>query len=361
MKKITDVFLAGAIGDAFGYLIEFDHVNAIKAKYGYQGLTYDKMFNGVVCSDDTQMTLFLLEAIKNWKVDTYNENVFQEIAYDAYLKWYYTQCPSEKETGWSFLEKIMKSKEEKDISGSSFSLENCNLLIANRAPGMTCLSAMKLQKNSLKVDLKNDVMINDSMGCGSIMRVAPVLALKEKFNLSSLDLVNASHLQSSITHCNYEGMFVTAVYTLLLNELLNGTEKKKALSKVLDFMYEPKNDKYDVLLRLENKNLGSVKAMKDYFSFLEHSINSDTMFDENEITEKLGEGWITTSCFGVAYYAFMKTDTFDKCLEVSANHNGDSDSTATLAAQLYASCNKIDFSKHKKTDLTDIVFMLSEK
>lgn len=358
MKKLTELFLAGAIGDAFGYLVEFDDVKTIKQKFGNNGLTFNRMYDNIACSDDTQMTLFLMEAIKNWDVDAYGEDGFREISYNAYLDWYHTQVPKEKK----LIQSLMNFKNKKvPESNKDFELKSCDLLYHLRAPGNTCLSAMSKQVNKSLSNLELDMMVNDSKGCGSIMRVAPVLFLQEKFkNFSDVDLIGASHIQSAITHGNYEGMFVTAVYTLILKELLSGTDKNIVLSKVLNFMNRKENDKFKVLERLKEKDHLAFTEMSNYFTSLQSHIDRNDVLRFEEI-EEFGGGWDTTTCFGLSFYAFMKSSSFEECIELATNHSGDSDSTATLACQLYASCNSLDLSKYKKTDLTDIVYMLSEK
>jgi ADP-ribosylglycohydrolase len=53
----------GAIGDAFGYRIEFQSLAAIRARFGPGGLM-EPIFDGqgrLIVSDDTQMALFTAE------------------------------------------------------------------------------------------------------------------------------------------------------------------------------------------------------------------------------------------------------------------------------------------------------------
>ena len=64
--KAKEIIYAGAIGDAFGYLIEFDSWEKIQQKYGVNGLQYHIFKNLYYrVSDDTQMTLFCWNAILN--------------------------------------------------------------------------------------------------------------------------------------------------------------------------------------------------------------------------------------------------------------------------------------------------------
>ena len=87
MKKelLQNTFLAQALGDAFGYLVEFDNWEKIKFKYGEEGIKYNPEVLYLTVSDDTQMTLFCLEALKeNSNLNNNNENILNKI-YDYYL------------------------------------------------------------------------------------------------------------------------------------------------------------------------------------------------------------------------------------------------------------------------------------
>ena len=66
----------------------------------------------------------------------------------AYLAWYATQTEFQLPLPYSWL-------------------SNIRSLWAHRAPGNTCLSALKVIENGHEAD-------NDSKGCGGVMRVAPI-------------------------------------------------------------------------------------------------------------------------------------------------------------------------------------------
>src|SRR5450755_4324756 len=86
----------GAIGDAFGYRIEFQSLAAIRSRFGPAGLI-EPIFDGqgrLIVSDDTQMALFTAEGI----VDALEKNSDSSIdevnaaIREAYLRWYETQA-----------------------------------------------------------------------------------------------------------------------------------------------------------------------------------------------------------------------------------------------------------------------------
>ena len=47
------------------------------------------------------------------------------------------------------------------------------------------------------------------------------------------------------------------------------------------------------------------------------------------------QGWVGKEALAVGFYAAMAAQTFAECIELAANHDGDSDSTASIARQLW--------------------------
>ena len=55
--RVLGCLFGGAVGDAFGYEVEFDSLAVIRARYGDQGIQEPVLHDGrLVVSDDTQMT-----------------------------------------------------------------------------------------------------------------------------------------------------------------------------------------------------------------------------------------------------------------------------------------------------------------
>src|SRR5690606_20336656 len=50
---------------------------------------------------------------------------------------------------------------------------------------------------------------------------------------------------------------------------------------------------------------------------------------------QLGQGWVGEEALAIGLYAAMSTDRFEDCLALAANHDGDSDATASIAGQLF--------------------------
>ena len=92
--RLLGCLLGGALGDAFGYAVEFDSLEAIRRRFGPEGIREPVFHAGrLVVSDDTQMTLFTLEGLLRavgpdgaWS----EEGVVAEVR-RAYLDWLDTQ------------------------------------------------------------------------------------------------------------------------------------------------------------------------------------------------------------------------------------------------------------------------------
>ena len=177
-NKTAGCLLGGAAGDALGYAVEFDDEKTIFSKYGEAGIQkFDLNFNSgeAIISDDTQMTLFTAEGIL-LADDPYVYKDFINGVFEAYQDWYRTQM-----FGMNASKKIWLS----DIPE----------LNQRRAPGTTCLSALGSGKFG-----GIDEPINNSKGCGGVMRVAPIglFYSQDKLRIDVIDQFGAS--AAALTH-----------------------------------------------------------------------------------------------------------------------------------------------------------------
>ena len=139
--------IGGAAGDALGYEVEFMRRRQILAQFGKKGITEYVLHNGkALISDDTQMTLFTAAGLLNAdSPEDYPESIRK-----AYLDWYSTQT--------EYMQDVQ-----------IIELLNVPELFSRRAPGITCMNA--LSSGGLGTLEKK---VNDSKGCGGVMRTAPI-------------------------------------------------------------------------------------------------------------------------------------------------------------------------------------------
>jgi ADP-ribosyl-[dinitrogen reductase] hydrolase len=97
IARVLGCVLGGAIGDAFGYEVEFDSLATIHNRFGGDGISQPAFHDGqLIVSDDTQMSLFTAEGLlraMNADKGADVDQVIGEIR-DAYLDWLLTQGSS---------------------------------------------------------------------------------------------------------------------------------------------------------------------------------------------------------------------------------------------------------------------------
>ncbi|HSM50597.1 MAG TPA: ADP-ribosylglycohydrolase family protein, partial [Thermoanaerobaculia bacterium] len=161
LDRVRGCLLGGALGDALGAPIEFLSLGEIRERFGSGGLRHLERAYGRVgaITDDTQMTLFTAEGlIRAWvRGDIRGIGHPPSVVHHAYLRWLHTQGVPWKE--------VFRPVKEEEPDGW---LVREKWLHARRAPGRTCMSALR-QADGLGAPARND-----SKGCGGVMRVAPV-------------------------------------------------------------------------------------------------------------------------------------------------------------------------------------------
>lgn len=306
--KCRGSLVGGAVGDALGYAVEFDRLPKILSKYGDNGIsTYELDGDGVArFSDDTQMTLFTAEGLLCAMASgmLFEKDILPFIA-KAYEHWFYTQ---------TYPPLAMKGSWLTHVKG----------LWAHRAPGNTCMSALQ----SLTMPNGRPV-VNNSKGCGGIMRVAPI-GIYSAAHPKVLDLEHAGYLAgyaADITHkhplSTYSSMALSMIVADCISHDKLDREQFKFIVmnrvfKILGLYF--KGDKH-----LENLSSLVLKAIT-----LAESDATDT-----DSIRELGEGWVAEETLAIAVFSVMRyIDDFEKCICCAVNHDGDSDSTGAVAGNI---------------------------
>lgn len=76
---------------------------------------------------------------------------------------------------------------------------------------------------------------------------------------------------------------------------------------------------------------------------------------------RLGAGWVGEEALSVGLYSALTGRSFPEVLSIAANHSGDSDSTASIAGQLYGAWKGLaDLPNEwiRKLDVLDILLGL---
>lgn len=276
---IFSCLLGGAIGDALGAEIEFWSLPRIRRHFpdGLQEIPpHDGMVGAI--TDDTQMTLFTAEGLIRAAVRQEMRGICHPagVIHHALLRWLATQgaAPS--------------------MNIDDVGLIRDRRLHARRAPGNTCLSALSAARQF------GDAARNNSKGCGSIMRVAPI-AFVAPGRVRDLAMET-----SALTHGHATGQEAAAAWALILADLAQGTDLEVAARR----------QKGAFGSETSRALAGALAAPRDARA---------------ETVESLGGGWIAEEALAIALYACLCARDFQHGLQIAVAHGGDSDSTGAIA------------------------------
>lgn len=301
--KVLGCLFGGALGDAFGYPVEFKSQAHIREAFGEAGLVEPQVRGGrLLVSDDTQMTLYtadgLLSALASEPAGCRSQ-VLPRIR-QAYRAWFRTQ------------------REEWGVHSTGFS--QYRELWAVRAPGSTCLSALHAGARGTP-----EAPINDSKGSGAVARVAPLGLVPA---IDADEAFELAHAAAAVTHGHPAGRLSAAALASLLRDLLADAPLPAALGRM------------EVRLQKAAGGQGVLAAVQAARALAA----SDTPF--SEAIAKLGQGWTGDEALAIGLYAALQADSFEDALRLAANHDGDSDTTAAIAGQIWGVLHGIDGLAH---------------
>lgn len=286
LAQFRGCLLGLAIGDALGAPVEFDKLTDIRRRFGPEGITDLVPWHGLPAgayTDDTQMTLATIQGMlaAHAAGKPLAGKDWATAVYRAYLDWLKTQ----------------------DDPGQ------------RRAPGNTCLSALR----SGKMGTLNGPL-NYSKGCGGVMRTAPVgLAFRgaEAFRQGAEYAV--------ITHGHPSGYLSAGFMAELIGHLLDGV----TLDEGLDHSSE------------------TLRIYAGYEETLAKVVQARTLAENGTAIDpairEIGEGWVGEEALGVAIFCALRfPDDYRVAVIAGANHDGDVDSTASMAGAILGTIHGAD-------------------
>lgn len=338
IDKYRGCLLGGAAGDALGYAIEFDREEAIAARYGSHGIrNYQLDERGLApFSDDTQMTLYTANSLLcSLAALSAHTSSGAPTAIDAqassgaptssdapalapatlpspaalaayapaqmaqfYVEWMYTQVspyPLAEPKAW---------------------ISSLPELFASRAPGVTCMNACEAMANGAKA-------VNNSKGCGGIMRMAPVGLINTCPSFSGVELQRLGAQLAELTHCHELGWMPAGVFAHIVSLLSRdeASSVREAATQALNTLPEAfPNAHY----------LGQLQELLRYTLRL-----ADSDIPDLEAIHALGEGWVAEEALAIGLLCSLRhEDDFAGAITSAVNHGGDSDSTGAIAGNI---------------------------
>lgn len=306
-SRIRGSLLGGAIGDALGYPVEFNDAAGSRIRE-YQ---LNPRTGTALISDDTQMTLFtacgLLWGYSRSCMKGIGGDLWHYIGF-AYDDWLKTQRPDY----------------EKQKFAVSW-IRNIPELIACRAPGITCLSALEAGGASI------DKPINNSKGCGGVMRIAPIALYMGAHHRDPRYNARCCAEAAAITHGHPLGWISAAALGNILFDIMRNFSLQYAVWDTI------------LLLRKEYADYPDTEVMVDLLlrasdlADISGNTSSVDLITEYDITRQLGEGWVGEEALAVGLFCALAgvNRGLDQCLWNAVGHQGDSDSTASIAGQIW--------------------------
>lgn len=323
LKNYKACLKGGAIGDALGWPIEFSRLDTIRSRFGADGIQ-DLVINskGVAeVTDDTQMTMFTADGLIKAARKLGNLEDMPDIntVFNSYKLWLNTQLGKFTQKGEGWIAEIRD-------------------LYATRAPGSTCMSA-------IRGDNPGHIgkAINDSAGCGGVMRVAPA-GLMYKDNPELAFRVGAEC--AALTHSNPRGYLSAGVLSEMIAHIINGKNIDQAVDATLKTLQKYEGHK-------------PVTQLMERAKILAHrDIPPETAI------KMLGQGWVGDEAIAISSYCAMKEpNDFEKAIKMAVNHDGDSDSTGAILGNILGAHLGIDKIPEKwlnKVELKDELSQLAK-
>jgi ADP-ribosyl-[dinitrogen reductase] hydrolase len=328
--RVYGCLIGGACGDALGAPVEFLPHESIVARYGAQGIAhFDTAYGGVgLVTDDTQMALFTVEGlIRAWVRGTL-EGICHppSVVHHAYLRWLTTQDrpfetltdieTADKIDGWLIREKR---------------------LWAGRAPGNTCLSALRAARRSRQ---SGGQAANDSKGCGTVMRDAP-------FGLFRFDdpavAFEWAVETAWTTHGHPSARYSSGALAVIIAHLARGAELSDAVSHALSMVSG-------------GREAGEVREA------LGRAVDLSRAPDWRRRLPELGAGWVAEEALAISVLCALAAKDPREAIIAAVNHGGDSDSTGAIAGNIVGTIGgsaAIPSEWTEKVELRDVIETLS--
>ncbi|MBI2863789.1 MAG: ADP-ribosylglycohydrolase family protein [Chloroflexi bacterium] len=300
LECFVGCLLGGAVGDALGAPVEFLSLASIRDRFGPTGIRDFAPAYGRVgaITDDTQMTMFTAEGLirASHRLVEQGDSLAPSVIHRAYLRWLDTQsgrsrCPDTGlEDGW---------------------LIQIPALHSCRAAGNTCLSALRGGEMGTV-----DRPLNDSKGCGGVMRVAPV-------GLVTADPFRMGCEVAAITHGHPSGCLSAGFLASVISAIVNGDSLGSAIGSTRDTLltwpsHEECLNAVDSAVRL-----------------------ASSASPTPETIERLGESWVGEEALTISLFCCLTAKDFETGVIMAVNHGGDSDSTGSIVGNvLGALCGK---------------------
>jgi ADP-ribosylglycohydrolase len=307
-ERILGCFLGGALGDALGSDLEFESADEISRRFGPDGPRGLREAYGVhgAITDDTQMTLFTAEGLIRGSVARRNHGVedpLPEIQL-AYQRWLHTQGVEWDRAVGAF---------QGDSPEPDGWLVGVPQLHSTRAPGRTVFRALAAFGHGEPAGSLTR-RINDSKGCGGVMRSAPIAL----YSSDPAKVFELAARAAALTHSHPSGYLSAGALAVIVQQALLGQDLDDGVWLALQ-----------VLETWEGHDETST-MLKVAVDLAAQGVPSP-----DRIAEVLGGGWVGEQALAIAVCAaLIGGDDIELALRTAVHHSGDSDSTGAVCGNI---------------------------
>jgi ADP-ribosylglycohydrolase len=307
-ERVLGCFLGGALGDALGSDLEFISADEISAKFGPDGPRGLREAYGVhgAITDDTQMTLFTAEGLIRGSVAHRTHGVddpLPEIQL-AYQRWLYTQGVEWPEAAGAFLA---------DYPEPDGWLVGVRGLFSTRGPGKTVFRALAAFGEGKPAGSVAE-RINDSKGCGGVMRAAPAAL----YSADPATVFELAVRAAALTHGHPSGYLPAGALAVIVQQALLGQELDDGVWLALQVLET---------WEAHEETTTMLKVAVDLASY--------GVPTPEQVESTLGGGWVGEQALAIAVCAaLVGGDDVERALSVAVHHGGDSDSTGAICGNI---------------------------
>ncbi|MEO6990940.1 MAG: ADP-ribosylglycohydrolase family protein [Candidatus Baltobacteraceae bacterium] len=329
-ERSLGCLLAGAAGDALGAPVEFQSSAQIRARHGAGGIRDFERAYGLpnAITDDTQMTLFTAEGLLDaLAIDaSASDDVLVDGIRASYLRWLRTQSERFPGANGSFV--------------GALGLLKCEELWSQRAPGPTCLGALRHGGRGTPAD-----PINDRKGCGGVMRVAPIGLLSARLG-GPQRVFRVAAEAAALTHGHPSGYLSAGAFAAIVGLVLEGRSLGEGVTEALILLADwPQH-------RETSQALERARALARNGPATAEKVAS------------LGGGWVGEEALAIALYCGLTAEGLEDGVCLAVNHGGDSDSTGAIAGNILGALHgwsSIPERWRERVELADLIRTAAEK
>ncbi len=293
LERIRGCLLGGAVGDALGAPVEFTRAEGLRERFpdGMVRQFVEGEHGRGAITDDTQLTLFTAEGLVLAYQRGRDRGIWHppSMVHDAYARWLRTQNGQ-------------RSHEGEALAGW---LLGYPALWSRRAPGGTCLRALAQPRMGTIED-----PLNDSKGCGGVMRAAPagLIGHPNPFRLGC-EL-------AAITHGHPSGYLSAGVLAYTVSRIVEGAGLREAVEYALPIL---------------RKFAGHEECDRALGAALDLAATGP---GTPEKVARLGRGWVGEEALAIGVYCALVSESLEEALPLAVSHEGDSDSTGSITGNL---------------------------